>query len=383
MCEKSLAFSLPAVIASLFALPLDAQQPTSAPAPKPKGLQWEVGDYKVKLGGYVKVDLIHDFDEIGSRDSFDPRTIPTTGDSEPGDATRIHARQTRLNLDVRGPSSAGPFRVFVEGDFFGDGNAFRLRHAYGTTGPVLGGQTWTTFMDEEALPETIDFETPIAHPLIRQGQIRFTHSCEGGSYAAIALEDPDSDVLPPTGVPGEVEEPLPDLNARLHWKNEIGHVQLGLFGGMARFDPDVGSPADALLWGVNLSTKIRTVGSDNAIVQISYGDGIGRYRGGTTAAFDANGHLDAVPLFAAMGSYQHHWSEEYRSTLVYSWGKGDLPAGAPATTTEEVSYLAANLIWQFSDRAWAGIEYLYGTRGTYDNADGDAHRVQLAVRFDL
>lgn len=49
-------------------------------------------------------------------------------------------------------------------------------------------------------------------------------------------------VVTPTGTAGESEEPLPDVNARLHWKNERGHVQLGLFGGMARFDPDVGSP---------------------------------------------------------------------------------------------------------------------------------------------
>ena len=41
------------------------------------------------------------------------------------------------------------------------------------------------------------------------------------------------------------------------------------------------------------------------------------------------------------------------------------------------------MIWQFCDRAWAGIEYLYGSRDTFDGEDGDAHRVQLALRFDI
>src|SRR5436190_19770600 len=185
------------------ALPLRAQDPapgtqptTPPPATTPmstNGLQWQLGDYVVKLGGYVKVDLIHDFNEIGSTDNFDPRTIPVTNDE--GTNTRVHARSTRLHLDVAGPTSAGPMRIYVEGDFFGDNNAFRLRHAFGTVAGVLGGQTWSTFMDEDCMPETLDYDSPIAYPLIRQGQIRYTKQLEGGSYWAIALEDPASTVI--------------------------------------------------------------------------------------------------------------------------------------------------------------------------------------------
>src|SRR5262245_60762185 len=96
------------------------------PAPTPKGIRWTTGEYTWKVGRYIKLDMIHDFDEIGSTDSFDPRTIPTTGADEPGDATRFHARQTRFNVEVTGPTTAGPFRAFVEGDFFSDQNGFRL-----------------------------------------------------------------------------------------------------------------------------------------------------------------------------------------------------------------------------------------------------------------
>jgi hypothetical protein len=357
-----------------------AQAPVAAPA---KGIQWTTGDYTWKVGGYIKVDLIHDFDEIGSTDSFDPRTIPTSGENDPGDATRIHARQTRFNLDVGGPSDVGPFHAFFEGDFFSDQNGFRMRHAYGEVGGVLGGQTWTTFMDEDAMPETLDFESPIGFPQIRQAQLRWTQEYESGNYWAVALEDPDSDVLAPTGVPGESDEPLPDLTGRYHWKNSRGHVQLGAFGGMARFDPETGSEDDVALWGFNLSTKVATFGEDSAITQITYGEGVGRYRGGTTAAPDADGDLEAIETFAALVSYQHHWSDAYRSTLAYTWAEGDLPDGVPSTSTEELQYLAANLIWQFSRRAWAGIEYLDGSRDTFDGESGDANRLQIALRFDL
>lgn len=233
------------------------------------------------------------------------------------------------------------------------------------------------------MPETLDFESPVAMPMVRQAMLRWTHSLEHGNYWAIALEDPDSDVIAPTGVSGDAEEPLPDVNARLHWEHSRGHVQLGLFGGMARFDPDVGSPDDVFLWGANLSTKLATWAEDSAIVQVTYGEGVGRYRGGTTAAPDASGDLDAVPLLGLLGSYQHRWNEEYRSSLGYAWADADVPAGAPATATEEVGYGFVNLVWQFCDRAWAGVEYLYGSRGTFDGEDGHANRVQLALRFDL
>ena len=165
--------------------PTWAQEPPAAPEkpaqtapapPKPgNGIQWQLGETTVKLGGYVKLDLIHDFDRIGSTNSFDPRTIPTNGLD--GVNTQMQANQTRLNLDVRGPTSTDALRFFVEGDFEGTGNAFRLRHAYGVMGPVLGGQTWSNFMDEDGMPETLDFESPIGFPQIRQAQARYTPGC--------------------------------------------------------------------------------------------------------------------------------------------------------------------------------------------------------------
>lgn len=362
--------------------PAPQQAPTAA---RPKGLETQIGDFKVKLGGYIKVDLIHDFDEIGSTDSFDPRTIPTDDENDPGVNTRMHARQTRFNLDVRGPTTAGDVRLFFEGDFFGDGNTFRIRHAYGTIAGVLGGQTWSTFMDEDCMPETLDFESPIAFPLIRQAQIRYTGKFgDSASYWAVAVEDPQSKLITPAA-PGETEEATPDLTGRLRWDHGDGHVQLGLFAGSARYDADT-APADTVfLCGANLAVKQKIGERDQLFLQGTYGPGVGRYRGGITAAPDASGNLEAVDVLGGMVGFEHHWSSEWRSTLVYSWGKADdLPAGVPASgTVEQLEYAAANLIWQFSDRAWTGVEYLFGSREDADGTRGEANRLQFSIRFDF
>jgi hypothetical protein len=250
-------------------------------------------------------------------------------------------------------------------------------------GPLLAGQTWSNFMDENAMPETLDFESPIGFPQIRQAQIRYTKKLDSGDSYSFSVEDPASKIIPPTGVTGEQEEPLPDFTGHYTMGFSRGHVQLGAFAGMADFRPDVGSNDSVGIWGLNLSTVIDTVGEDNAILQLTYGDGVGRYRGGVTAAPDASGDLEAVTTTAVLGSYQHYWSEQLRSTILYSWGDGDLPAGTPLTSTERVQYGAANLIYQFANRAWTGIEYLYGQNETFDGNSGHANRVQISLRFDL
>jgi len=380
-----------ALCSSLAAPQATAQEPaapaqdltvTSVPTAPGKGVAWKMGDTTLKVGGYVKLDLIHDFDAIDSTDSFDPRTIPT--DDTDGANTRLHARQSRLNLELRGPSSTDPYRVFVEGDFFSTNNGFRLRHAYFEMGRVLGGQTWTTFMDEDGMPETLDFESPIGFPQIRQAQARYTKKLDNGDSYAFSIEDPASSVIAPAGDPGVSEELLPDLVARYIWKTgERGHVQASAFGGVSSFNPDDGTTENVPLWGLNLSTKLATFDQDSAILQLTYGDGVGRYRGGVTAAPDSGGNLEAVTTMALLASYEHHWSKEYRSTVMYSWAAGDLPSGAPATASEELQYAAANIIWQFSDRAWTGFEYLYGTNETFDGSFGDAHRIQFSLKLSL
>jgi hypothetical protein len=50
-----------------------------APRPKAPGINFSVGSWVLTLGGRIKLDLIHDFDPIGSTDFLDPRPIPTDG----------------------------------------------------------------------------------------------------------------------------------------------------------------------------------------------------------------------------------------------------------------------------------------------------------------
>lgn len=112
--------------------PTPAPQPLPTPTPSPEPpTTFSVGSWGFKIDGYVKLDAIHDFDPIGSTDTFNPRTIPVTGAE--GTNTRIHGKESRLDLTILGPVEGRDLKLVVEGDFSGSGNTVRLRHATAST----------------------------------------------------------------------------------------------------------------------------------------------------------------------------------------------------------------------------------------------------------
>jgi len=140
----------------------------------------------VTLGGYVKLDAVFSNPSAGvdtKGDLFlDPTAIPvgpTAGNNE-RNQVKFGARESRLFVKTNTPTSMGDLNTHVEFDFYGaDGNesvsnshGFRLRHAYGTLGNFLAGQTWTNFMNPASLPDTLDFGGPVGQIFDRQAQVR-------------------------------------------------------------------------------------------------------------------------------------------------------------------------------------------------------------------
>jgi hypothetical protein len=364
-----------------------APGPAQAEKPAPDGFR--MGAFTFKPGGRVKLDVIRDFEPIGSEDYFDTRTIPV--DDSEGTNSNIHAKETRLNLDIRGDVEGQELRMFIETDFYGTSSALRLRHAYGTWGGLLAGQTWTTFMDDDNLPRTIDFEAPTAFAQIRQAQARWTEKAGWLTWSA-AVEDNKSAILLLTDIPGDAEYPSPDFVGRVRFDFPRGHLTTSGFVGAAAFRPaleDAAGNTDretVTLWGSMASVKFLPFGKDSAYSVVTYGEGIGRYRGGVTAVLDQNGELHPAGARAFMGGYEHFWAERWSSNGVYSVAETVDEAFYTSLVNKRLEYGAINLLyWFLGDRAWTGVEYLYGSREVFGGGEdtGSAHRVQYAVRFNL
>ena len=105
---------------------------------------------RMAIGGYVKLDYIQDFDGGYDRFQYEIQNVPVPGDGRPlqDGYMNMHARESRLNVDVRTLTETGmPMRVFFEFDFYNlDRGPFnqtpRLRHFYGVVGRLLVGRTW-------------------------------------------------------------------------------------------------------------------------------------------------------------------------------------------------------------------------------------------------
>jgi hypothetical protein len=129
---------------------------------------------------------------------------------------------------------------------------------------------------------------------------------------------------------------------------------------------------------------VRTFGRDYAYSQFTFGEGVGRYRGGITAVPDANGELQPVEIVALLGGYEHYWSDRLSSNAVYSVASSPDEDYYTDEINTRLDYGAVNLLyWFLPDRAWAGVEYLYGRREVFGGQTPNAHRLQFAVRFNL
>ena len=343
---------------------------------------------RLKLGGYVKLDAIYDFNEIGNRFDFLTPTIPTTSDN--GGRTTFHARQSRLFVDTRTPTSIGKLRTYIEVDFFGNANTLRLRHAYGETPHLLAGQTWTTFMDISANPFTLDFEGPPGMVFRRQAQLRFKLPLTKQLKMAFAVENPSSAVDFVGG--GDNLDPSPDFISNVRYEGSRGHIQLaGIvrdIGFRAAAGPTAGVAQQETGYGFSLSGSIKTFGKDRFKYQYARGRGIGHYfedlnSGGvnTDGGADASGNLVLLYADGLYFAYEHHWNPHLRSNFVYGDGSVENSVGQAGTSFQDSEYVAVNAIYSPISQMDVGAEYLYGTHVDAANNRGQANRLQLSCIY--
>ena len=323
--------------------------------------------------------MIHDFNPIGSPYYFDVSKIPTDGSK--GETTTLNAKETRIFIDTKSKIKNTDVRAYVEGDFYGSGGAFRLRHAFVDIGKHWrAGQWWSNFMDESIIPATLDFEKPGAYAFARHAMVRYMGIISEDAYFTFALEQPSANAQDPNEA-GEFYSPFPDLNARYRLTKEWGHIQLTAFIARLTYQFDTGGKDDVTMYGANLSGQINLLKADKIIYQALYGPGVARYRGGLSAGLDADGNLEAITDEGFTIGYQHQWMDDLTSLVVYNHGLNNNTDGQPGSALHKTNYIAGNLIWHFIPKAFVGAEYLHGTRTDNDGDDGTANRLQFSVKY--
>lgn len=367
--------------------------PVVEQGPLPKSIVIPGTDLSLAIGGYVKVDFIQDFDPIGDAYEFKVNSIAIEGTSAAAQSgrTTIHARETRFNVDLRSHGTdTRRFRAFVEGDFYGDGNAFRMRHAFGEFGPLLGGQTWSTFQDISARPQTIDFEGPDGEVFLRQAMIRYTRRIDANWSVAVAAETPTPQFAVPSGLAGSPRSTMPDLPGFVRYQRGTGHVQVAGLMRQLRFDStDTDADNTSVVgWGLNTTFVVPIIAPLKLLGQFAIGEGTGRYIEGISgqnvdAVLTASGELRGLRTQAGNIGIVHQMRPNLKTGISYSTASVADDEALTDTTIKRIQDLRFNLIYTPYRFVDLGGEVLWGERRNMDGSKGHAWRFQFAVIYRL
>lgn len=312
---------------------------------------------KLTFGGYIKIDARYVDGDVAYRDFWIGDGAPLAEDAS---QFKIFANETRFNTKY----VHGDVTGFIEMDFWGGGGNEvisnsahpRIRHAFVKYKDLTVGQTWSTFMNTSAIPESADFAgATTGLVFIRQGQVRYNM----GNFQ-VALENPES------WGGDTANDSVPDVVARYNFKGDWGSVSVS---GLARqLNTTLGNSESA--FGASIAGRIKTGGKNDIRFQIHKGE-LGRYVG-VAAVKDLYGE-EVEDLTSVLVAYRHFWDESLRSTVLYGKVEGDV-------SDRERTQWGVNLFKDLTKELAVGVEV---GNFSIDELDKDSNYVQATLRYML
>ncbi|TMM47015.1 DcaP family trimeric outer membrane transporter [Colwellia ponticola] len=328
---------------------------------------------KISFGGYIKVDARYVDGDVAYKPFW---TGAGTKLAQDASQFNIFANETRFNMKY----THGDVMGFIEMDFWGGGGNEivsnsanpRIRHAFIKYKDVVAGQTWSTFMNTSAIPESADFAgATVGLVFIRQGQVRYTM----GNFQ-VALENPE------TWGGDTANDNVPDVVARYNLKGDWGSVSFSALGRQVNscvkdstdmnintMNNCVDSNSETAIGG-SIAGRINTIGKDDFRFQFHQGE-VGRYVGvGFTKDMVGEKVEETTAYLAA---YRHYWNETLRSTVLYGSAKADVSG-------LERSQWSINIFENLTKQLAVGFEV---GQFKIDEQNADSNYAQLSMQYVL
>jgi hypothetical protein len=348
-------------------------------------------DTQYFIGGYLQIDAIA---ARRKQDGEEQNTflVSSTPFSAADNDARLSVRQSQINWASRTPTSAGEVWTRLEANFFPLDGATRptLNQLFVRLDDrIIAGKTYSTFMDDGALPTTLDYNGPSGVTFMRQWLLRGSLPFGSGWALEGAVEESQADFNAGSArLTAHTGADRPDLAVRLRYEGEGGHVQLA--GLSRRLHASVTGPAGTAErqvdgTGVSLSGAMAAFGEDTVLFQAATGKGIGRYfndpLSATGLAFGSDRQLELVRTSGATLYYQHKWTPDWMTVA----GASTLWVGTDGLRSPQelrrVVYASVNLIHRLTPRALVGGELLWGEATRVDGGSATNARLQLSLRY--
>lgn len=350
----------------------------------------------LSINGYVKLDMIFDFDQDMGDTLFAAGL--DTGNDESDTSFRAHARQSRLNISTATPTDVGTVKTTIEADFFGGGGnetfsnsrGLRIRHAYGQLNGWLAGQTWSNFMHFTAYPATVDFDGPVGVSFIRQAQLRYTTPVGDGAALSFSAENSEA-----TGFE-DSRDNFPDLTAKYKWAGSGGGIEFAVLARSLTSDSATGDD-NAFGYGLMAAGSINLTNATTLMAGAIFGDGVGRYiytaqsnndstasRSGIGEAYiDSNGDLETVEAWGANVAITQQWTPKFKSGLGYGRVEGDQPSDLFPNSFETLQSVHFSNFYQVADPVTLGLEVSWADKELANGDSADNTRLQLAAQYSF
>jgi hypothetical protein len=348
--------------------------------------------YKIKFMGSARINGFYDFSGMQSTEGFMPYDIPVGAEDIPGlSGIYIGARQSRIGVEGNANTKVGKIKTYVEVDFASASQSYlRLRHAYAEWNFWKLGYTWSTFMDNATLPQTVEFEGPNSSLSKRHGLVRYESKLKNGNVFGISLESPKADYFNPADslIKDAATQRNLDLAGRFKYFNKWGHVQVaGIFRKIDFLHQ--GKMEVKYGMGILLSSMVNINEKNQIKAQFSTGNGIAYYYVGFTgrqldAIYDPN--KDSMILKTISGGFINY-SYQYNPYWIFSVIVGTSNIRneefEPGDTFKSSQYLGTNLFYNPIETISLGIEASTGSRKNHDNQTGNATRISMLAKFDF
>ena len=249
----------------------------------------------------------------------------------------------------------------------------RLRRAYGEYGGWLIGLTWSTFMDLDDLPETVDFNGRIGAPFSRRAMGRYSFGdAKAGYKFTFAAENPED----PFGG-GSASERMPQLVARVDKSFDCDAVNVRVLA-----HEKLSFAQTKRGFGIGVGGSCKSSDKDLIMGQYTRVDGdVDQFCGSNGYAIDVDtGNITFDKKQGQVLGYARNFTSRLRGSLVLGLNRGQI---MQAVDNKTLSQLFVNLIYSPIKNVDLGGELIFGKRKTFDGESGTLSRFDLMGRYSF
>jgi hypothetical protein len=283
---------------------------------------------RMKMGGYVKADALYDLNGTLDKKRFLMSTIPVEGQPEYENSGYINffTSETRFNIEVRRIEGKIPLRMYLETDFWTDGDMLRLRHAYVGAGNFIFGQTFSILHISESKSYIVDFGAGDPYYGGRTIQVRYQQRFNNSLQIIFGIEKlMNLGIENPDTLQGFASAQLPAISARVDYSWETGIIFLGTMLGQLRWDSQGNGKNPTASQNNFVIAGRQYLGVNNYFTwNLSYGNGSGEkimsfVGSNANAVLTPEGKLETMPAFSFLAGYSHKWSDNFSYGYGYGW----------------------------------------------------------------